>query len=140
MRDASESLAGRVEFIEMSRFDLAETDPDDLRKLWRRGGFPRSYLATSEEDSSAWRNGFIRTFLERDLLVQQHGRCIGFEMKFNEAPKITRIMRRTAETPALDHLFVVCPTRRAYPVTEKITVLPAGEVVGLSDRIDAVRK
>jgi predicted AAA+ superfamily ATPase len=67
IRRASESLAGRVEFIELNGFDLSETGSMDWQKLWLRGGFPRSFLADSEGDSLAWREGFIRTFLERDL-------------------------------------------------------------------------
>lgn len=271
---AAESLAGRVEFIDMTGFDLAETGAADLRKLWRRGGFPRSYLASSEADSSRWRSGFLRTFLRRDLpqlgiaipptamrrfwttLAHYHGQIwnaaklgrsigvsdktarhyldlltgafmvrqlqpwfentakrqvkapktyirdtgllhsllgigkdqellgharvgaswegfaieqvlsalgqpdawfwathgggeldlmvlarglrIGFEMKFSEAPKVTTSIRNAAETLALDHLFVVCPTRHTYPVTEKITVLSAGDIPGLRDRIEAL--
>jgi hypothetical protein len=67
IRRASESLAGRVEFIELNGFDLSETGNDLWEKLWLRGGFPRSFLADSEADSLAWRDGFIRTFLERDI-------------------------------------------------------------------------
>lgn len=67
IRRASESLAGRVEFIELSGFDLVETGSAAWQQLWLRGGFPRSFLSTSDEDSLAWREGFIRTFLERDL-------------------------------------------------------------------------
>jgi uncharacterized protein len=67
IRNASESLAGRVEFIEMSGFDLEETGSDAWQSLWLRGGFPRAFLANSEDDSLAWREGFIRTFLERDI-------------------------------------------------------------------------
>ena len=270
----SQTLAGRVEFIDMSGFDLAETGADDFRKLWRRGGFPHSYLASSEADSSAWRNGFLRTFLERDLpqlgitvppvamrrfwttLAHTHGQLwnasklgrsigvsdktarsyldlltgaymvrqlqpwfentakrqvkapkvylrdtgllhsllgieddrdllghvrvgaswegfaveqvlcalgqphgwfwashgggeldlmvlarglrIGFEMKFSEAPKVTGTMRNTAETLRLDHLFVVCPTKRAYPVEHHITVLPATDIPGLRERVEAL--
>lgn len=64
---ASESLAGRIEFVDLSGFDLTEVGSDNLTRLWIRGGFPPSFLADSEEDSVAWREGFIRTFLERDL-------------------------------------------------------------------------
>ena len=67
IRRASESLAGRVEFIELNSFDLSETGSATWETLWLRGGFPRSFLANSEADSLAWREGFIRTFLERDL-------------------------------------------------------------------------
>jgi predicted AAA+ superfamily ATPase len=67
VKRASESLAGRVEFVELSGFNLAETGNQAWRTLWLRGGFPRAYLAQSDEDSLAWREGFIRTFLERDI-------------------------------------------------------------------------
>lgn len=61
-------MSGRVEIIELSGFDLQETDADSVDKLWLRGGFPRSFLAKSDEDNMAWREGFITTFLERDIL------------------------------------------------------------------------
>ena len=64
---ASETLAGRVEFVELAGFDLSETGPEALDALWVRGGFPRSFLAASDADSLAWREGFVRTFLERDI-------------------------------------------------------------------------
>jgi predicted AAA+ superfamily ATPase len=67
IRNASETLAGRVEFIELSGFDLLEVGIDKWEDLWLRGGFPRSFLAASVQDSVAWREGFIRTFLERDI-------------------------------------------------------------------------
>ena len=67
IRNVSETLAGRVEFVDMAGFDLTELGPEAWRPLWVRGGFPRSYLAASDEDSAAWREGFIRTFLERDI-------------------------------------------------------------------------
>jgi predicted AAA+ superfamily ATPase len=67
IRHASESLAGRVEFIELNVFDLSETGSASWERLWLRGGFPRAFLTDSEDDSQAWREGFIRTFLERDL-------------------------------------------------------------------------
>lgn len=67
MRQSSESLAGRVEHIEMRGFALDEVPGDAADMLWQRGGFPRSYLAASDEDSMRWRSDFIRTFLERDL-------------------------------------------------------------------------
>jgi len=67
VRGISESLAGRVEFVELGGFDLGETGAEALEKLWIRGGFPRSFLARSVGDSLAWRENFIRTFLERDV-------------------------------------------------------------------------
>lgn len=66
-RQASESLAGRVEIIEIRGFDLEEITHQKMDRLWMRGGFPKSFLARSEADSIAWRENFIRTFLERDL-------------------------------------------------------------------------
>ena len=47
--------------------DGDEVGPDNILKLWSRGGFPESYLARNDADSLAWRNDFIRTYLERDI-------------------------------------------------------------------------
>ncbi len=270
-RGVSESLAGRVEFIELAGFDLSETGVEHWRRLWLRGGSPRSYLAESDADSMAWRDGFLRTFLERDipqlgiatpaaamrrfwtmlahlhgqtwnatelgramsatdktmrrhldlltgtfmvrqlqpwfqnvakrqvkapkvyvrdlgilhalldvpneaallshpkvgaswegfvieqvlralrpanawfwaahgggevdLLVTIEGHRIGFEVEFNEAPTVTRAMHNVVDTLQLEHLFVVCPTPHAYPVAERISVLPVTQVVGLPARL-----
>ena len=274
VRGVSESLAGRVEFIELAGFDLAETGAESWRVLWLRGEFPRSYLAAADSDSMAWREGFIRTFLERDipqlgitipaaamrrfwtmlahwhgqtwnaselgramsfsdktvrryldlltgtfmvrqlqpwfenvakrqvkapkvhlrdtgllhsmldihddgallahprvgaswegfvieqvlravrpsnawfwaahgggeldLLVFDKGRRIGFEVKFNEAPAVTRAMREVVRLLSLDHLFVVCPCRDAFPVDARISVLPILDVATLRQRLDAL--
>jgi predicted AAA+ superfamily ATPase len=67
IKGASESLAGRIHFIDMAGFSLKEVGKEGLEKLWMRGGFPRSYLAASESKSILWRTNFIRTFLERDI-------------------------------------------------------------------------
>ena len=67
LKQSSETLAGRIAMVEMAGFALAELNRPDLNRLWLRGGFPRSFLARSEADSAAWREDFIRTFLERDL-------------------------------------------------------------------------
>ena len=67
VKGASETLAGRVEFVELSGFDLQETTAECADRLWLRGGFPRAFLADSDDDSMAWREGFVRTFLERDI-------------------------------------------------------------------------
>lgn len=67
LRQTSESLAGRVELVEMAGFDLTEIGAARAQDLWLRGGFPRSHLAESLENSLRWREDFIRTFLERDL-------------------------------------------------------------------------
>lgn len=67
VKSVSETLAGRIEFVDLAGFDLSEVPADALERLWLRGGFPRSFLAASDADSLAWREGFIRTFLERDI-------------------------------------------------------------------------
>lgn len=70
LRQASESLAGRVERVPLGGFTLREVDhgsPDAERDLWRRGGLPRSYLAAREEDSVSWRREFVQALLERDF-------------------------------------------------------------------------
>jgi hypothetical protein len=67
LRQSSESLAGRMELVPVGGFSLAEVGAKATRLLWRRGGFPRSYLARSEKDSAAWRRDFLRTLLERDF-------------------------------------------------------------------------
>ena len=67
VRVSSESLAGRVAFVDMGGFGLRDVGAPAMRRLWLRGGFPRSFLARSEAESGAWRRDFIRTFLERDL-------------------------------------------------------------------------
>ncbi len=67
IRNVSETLAGRIEFVDMSGFDLTELGAEVWQSLWVRGGFPRSYLADSDQDSFVWREGFIRTFLQRDI-------------------------------------------------------------------------
>lgn len=66
-RQASESLAGRVEIIEMRGFDLSEVGADKTERLWLRGGFPRAFLATTDADAAQWLKDFVQTFLERDL-------------------------------------------------------------------------
>ena len=67
LRQSSESLAGRIIFHELGGFSLEEVGIKNNKQLWLRGGFPRSYLARSIQDSSEWRKAFIQTFLERDL-------------------------------------------------------------------------
>lgn len=268
IKNVSETLAGRVELVELSGFDLKETGADSWQKLWLRGGFPRAFLADSNEDSMAWREGFIRTFLERDIpqlgitipsaamrrfwtmLAYYHGqnwnaselarsmglsdktvrsyldilagtfmirqlqpwhenigkrqvkapkiyfrdsgllhallnlpdlhtlsghpkvgaswegfaleqvlqvlrpteaffwatyggaemdlfflhkgRHYGVEVKFSEAPRVTRSMRVALDNLNLEHLWVVYPGQKAYPVHEKVTVWPLQDVAELA--------
>lgn len=67
LRQSSETLAGRIIYHELGGFTLGEVGIHNQKRLWLRGGFPRSYLARSHIESDEWRRGFIRTFLERDL-------------------------------------------------------------------------
>lgn len=63
----SESLAGRIAYIELPPIDVLEVALDESEKLWVRGGFPESLLARDDATSLAWRLDFIRTYLERDI-------------------------------------------------------------------------
>lgn len=67
VKGVSESLAGRIGFVDLAGFKLFEVGADKRDMLWMRGGFPRSFLAEKESDSINWRDNFIRTFLERDI-------------------------------------------------------------------------
>ena len=67
VKGVSESLAGRVGFVDLNGFHIGEIDGANSDDLWLRGGFPRSFLSSSDAASWRWRAGFIRTFLERDL-------------------------------------------------------------------------
>ena len=70
LRQSGESLAGRVSYVELTPLLAAElplTELAGLQSLWLRGGFPLSYLAPDDSASYAWRQDFIRTFLQRDL-------------------------------------------------------------------------
>jgi hypothetical protein len=70
IHQSSESLAGRIAYLDLTPFLVSELEAarkDDIRRLWLRGGFPRSYLAEDTDISFEWRQDFIRTFLERDI-------------------------------------------------------------------------
>jgi uncharacterized protein len=67
VRNVSESLAGRIGFVDLSGFDLREVGAENQNLLWIRGGFPRSFLAPDDAVSMVWREDFVRTFLERDI-------------------------------------------------------------------------
>ncbi len=89
LRQGSETLAGRIKFLELSPFDITEiisqkgskqnninyntkinsfkSGADDLNELWLHGGYPASFLADNHQASFEWREAFVATFLERDL-------------------------------------------------------------------------
>ena len=67
LRQSSESLAGRISFLELTPFTLAEIGKKQADTLWVRGGFPESFTARDDTASMSWRRDFIRTYLERDI-------------------------------------------------------------------------
>jgi predicted AAA+ superfamily ATPase len=67
IRHSAESLAGRIIYHELSPFILKEIDGSKIQKLWLRGGYPQSYLSKNNSDSFAWREAFVKTYLEMDI-------------------------------------------------------------------------
>ena len=63
----SETLAGRILFVDVGGFSLAEVGRQNQDRLWMRGGFPRAWLARSAAEWTRWMESFTRTFLERDI-------------------------------------------------------------------------
>lgn len=90
IRQTSESLAGRIRFLELAPFDALEVAASALPVLmdrWNRGGFPRSFLAADNRASYRWRQSFVRTFLERDIPQ------LGFDLP---AASLSRLWRMLA--------------------------------------------
>ena len=67
LKQSSESLAGRVAYLELDPINTIEVSPSLHDNLWVRGGFPNSLLAVNDESSLLWRKNFIRTYIERDI-------------------------------------------------------------------------
>jgi predicted AAA+ superfamily ATPase len=67
LRQTSESLAGRIAYLDLTPFLISEIGPASTRQHWLRGGFPDSFLAVSDDASFVWRQNFIRTYLEQDI-------------------------------------------------------------------------
>ncbi len=67
LKQSGESLAGRISYLELGPFDALEIDQASIDTLWVKGGFPRSFLAESDDVSLLWRRNFVRTYLERDI-------------------------------------------------------------------------
>jgi len=67
IQQSTETLAGRIGYLELPSFCLFEVGEESLEKLWWRGGYPRSFLSPSDQASYRWRQEYIKTFLERDL-------------------------------------------------------------------------
>lgn len=79
LKQSGETLAGRVSYLELDPLDALEVGADaaERDRLWLRGGFPDSFLASSDARSVRWRHDFIRSYLERD--IPQFGRRIAAE-------------------------------------------------------------
>ena len=69
----------------------------------------------------------------RKRFARPGSRRIGFEMKFSEAPKLGKALYNAVDILELEHLYVVCPTHRAYPINEHISVLPAASIPDLAN-------
>lgn len=67
LRQSSESLAGRISYYELPGLSLEEAGATAWKRLWVRGGFPRSFLAGSDRGGAEWRRDLVRTYLEREL-------------------------------------------------------------------------
>ena len=67
IQQSSETLAGRIAFLDITPFDIEETGKGKFHRHWLRGGYPRSFLAKNDNLSLDWRYNYIRTFLERDI-------------------------------------------------------------------------
>lgn len=67
LHQSSETLAGRISYLELTPFNASEVGVKNSHRLWMRGGFPKSFLASNQKISSEWREHYISTYLERDL-------------------------------------------------------------------------
>ncbi|WP_420388521.1 ATP-binding protein [Roseivirga sp.] len=67
LKQSGESLAGRIAYVNLNPLNYAEVEASELDKLWLRGGFPESFLASNDYNSFKWRENFIKTYIERDI-------------------------------------------------------------------------
>lgn len=74
VKGVSETLAGRIAYVELTPFHMAETIPHttDQQTLWLRGGFPPSLLAAKRSASMSWRRSFIKSYVQKELLDLFH--------------------------------------------------------------------
>ncbi len=86
IRQSSESLAGRLSYIEITPFTQPEVSTINSVIHWRRGGYPRSLLAEDDNISNQWREDYIRTFLERDIPQ------LGFRIPANSLGRLWRML------------------------------------------------
>lgn len=86
IKQSSESLAGRISYLEITPFNFQEVPTVDFNLYWLRGGYPRSLLTNREEVSVQWREDYIRTFLERDIPQ------LGFRIPANTLGRFWRML------------------------------------------------
>jgi predicted AAA+ superfamily ATPase len=86
IKQSSESLAGRISYLEISPFNRMEVTDIEMNQLWLRGGYPRSLLNIDDEASFQWREDYIRTFLERDIPQ------LGFNIPANTLGRFWRML------------------------------------------------
>jgi len=86
IRQSSESLAGRISYLEVNTFTRVEVPDMPIHQLWLRGGYPRSLLSIDDESAFQWREDYIRTFLERDIPQ------LGFHIPANTLGRFWRML------------------------------------------------
>lgn len=86
IKQSSESLAGRLSYVEITPFTQAEVPAVNSQRHWIRGGYPRSLLAEEDETSFQWREDYIRTFLERDIPQ------LGFQIPANTMGRLWQML------------------------------------------------
>ncbi len=112
LRQSSESLAGRIKYLEMNPFILSEVGQDRWLDLWIQGGYPKSFLA-SRDQSIEWRQEYISTFLERDLPQ------LGFQRSSTQTRRFWTMLAHTQgqllnQSKLAQSLDVSVPTIKSY--------------------------
>lgn len=90
LRQSSESLAGRIAYLDLTPFHISELSSFNMMQHWQRGGFPDSFLTDSDEQSVIWRENFIRTYLERDIP------SLGFRITTNVIQRLWTMLAHTS--------------------------------------------
>lgn len=144
LKQSSESLAGRLELVPVEGLRLSDLPSDAQECHWLRGGFPLSYTAKSDIASLVWRKQFLQLSPDEyyfwsthrgaaiDLLLIKEGKRIGVEFKRVDAPKMTPSLRTSLEDLKLDHVQVVYPGEKFYPITERIDAIPLSALISKS--------
>ncbi len=108
IRGVSETLAGRISFVDVSGFSLAEAGAENQDRLWVRGGFPLAYLAESDAAFTLWMESFARTFLDRDVFAPNAGQNPDGAIRATRETVRAPVIGRTDGRPA--HLYPVSAT------------------------------